>query len=445
LSAPASPAPSHRIDHERSILADVIAGYAPRDFAVRFSDGSRWEAEGEARFTLALAHPGSLRRLLARAKILDVWEAYTFGDIDVEGDLASFFRLAVFLGGIRRSKDEARTFAERLSSLPEEQRSAQRDDTAVRRAGEVHSIARDRAAISHHYDLPTSFFKLWLDPFMQYTCAYFHDAEEDLGAAQLRKMEYLCRKLALRPGQRLLDVGCGWGGFARYASARHGVHTVGCTISRSQYASAVEELREAGLQSRCQIRLQDYREVDEPSSYDAISIIGVLEHFGEENVPVFFARAWDLLRPGGRLLVQTITSSQTEPPPPSWQLVARYVFPDGDPAPLPGIVQAAELAAFEVRDVESLREHYARTVDHWFRRLDAHAEEARRLTSEQVYRAWRVYLVGARLGFEAGANGLYQLLLVKPDAGRSGVPLTRHDWYTSDVGSAAGSVPGSKY
>ncbi|HEY3886324.1 MAG TPA: cyclopropane-fatty-acyl-phospholipid synthase family protein, partial [Vicinamibacterales bacterium] len=414
------------------LLRDLLVGYEPRDFAVRFWDGSQWDApSGTApRFTIVAEHPGSIRALLWPPHLITAWEAYIYGDIDIQGDLLAFMRLASFLGRARRSHEALQRIAARVEQLSNGL--APRGLHRARLSGEPHSIERDRAAIAHHYDdVPTPFYALWLGRQMVYTCGYFLQKTDDLDVAQHQKMDHVCRKLRLTPGDRLLDVGCGWGGLIMHASREYEVDAVGVTNSPTQFEWTAERIQEGTFDGRCRVLYTDYRDVDEPGGYDAISILEVLEHLGEAMVPAFFDKAWTLLRPGGRLLVQTITTSLTVPPPPSWSMVAAYVFPDAEPLSLVTSIRAAEEVGFEVRDIESLREHYALTLDHWLRRLDARRDEARALTDDIVYRIWRVYLAGSRHGFDTGAYNLYQYLLVKPDEGQSGTPLTRRDWYNA--------------
>jgi cyclopropane-fatty-acyl-phospholipid synthase len=431
LWAVAHPAAS---DHETlvarslSLLQDALAGYEPLDFSVRCWNGATWTPCDAPRFTLVLTHPGSVRQLLWPPKLITVWDAYAFGDIEIEGDLRGLLRLAEHLGRIRRGREALRAFEARIDELPSEARPRDARHTP-RLTGEPHSLERDKAAISHHYDVPPAFFELWLDPLIQYSCAYFHDPGEDLETAQARKVEYLCRKLRLKPGERLLDVGCGWGGLIRYVARHYDVETVGLSIARAQVEFTRARIAAEGLEARCRVEQVDVRELVAPAAYDAITIVGVLEHFGETAARQFFENAWTLLRPGGRLVVQTITTSVHIAPPPSWQLVHRFVFPDGHPLPLSMELQFAELAGFEVRDVESLREHYALTLEHWIRNLRRRELEARTLVDDVTYRTWLMYLVGSQVGFETGAYSLHHYLLVKPDQGRSRLPLTRRDWY----------------
>jgi cyclopropane-fatty-acyl-phospholipid synthase len=243
----------------------------------------------------------------------------------------------------------------------------------------------------------------------------------------VRKLDYICRKLRLRPGERLLDIGCGWGGLIVHAAAHYDVEAVGITLSVPQAEVARERLRESGLNPRCRVEVCDYRDLEPGQPYDKIVSVGMFEHVGEELLPEYFRRAFGLLRPGGVFLNHGIACSaiyRRQGP----SFTDRYVFPDGDLVPINTSLRAAELSGFEVRDVEGLREHYALTLHHWVRRLEAHAEEARRITNDATYRIWRLYMAGSAHGFRIGRLNLYQTLFARPLRGQSGLPLTREDW-----------------
>jgi cyclopropane-fatty-acyl-phospholipid synthase len=265
-----------------------------------------------------------------------------------------------------------------------------------------------------------------------YSCAYFKKPDEDLDPAQVRKLDYICRKLRLHPGERLLDIGCGWGALIMHAAAQYGVECVAVTLSVAQAQVARERLRAAGLNDRCRVEVADYRDIDHDQQYDKIASVGMFEHVGEALLPSYFERAWSLLRPGGVFLNDGIAHSATyRRPGPSF--VDRYVFPDGELVPISGSLRTAEQSGFEVRDVESLREHYALTLHHWVRQLENHADEARRITSDPTYRIWRLYMAGSAHGFRSGRLNVYQTLLAKPVRGQSGLPLTRSDWYQAQI------------
>jgi cyclopropane-fatty-acyl-phospholipid synthase len=358
---------------------------------------------------------------------LALGEAYVDDDYDIEGDIEAAFDLADYLLGQERSLWQSLDLTARLRRMP----GSDLLRTGLHPAGlpgPVHSKDRDRQAVRYHYDLPAEFYALWLDRRMVYSCAYFAKPEEDLETAQVRKLDYICRKLRLRPGERLLDIGCGWGGLIMHAAAHYGVEALGITLSEPQAELAQKRLRESELNDRGRVEVCDYRDLKHDQHYDKIVSVGMVEHVGEELLPEYFRRACSLLRPGGVFLNHGIAySANYQRRGPSF--TDRYVFPDGELLPISTSLRAAELSGFEVRDVESLREHYALTLHHWVRRLEASAEEARRITNDATYRIWRLYMAGAAHGFRTARLNVYQTLLARPRQGDSGLPLTREDWY----------------
>ncbi len=420
-----------------AILQELLGGYPSREFAVRLWDGVVWPAEAEQspRFTLVLNHPGALRRMFLHPSDLTLGEAYIYGDFDVEGDLIAAFRLADPLRRLKLGTADWLRLGRRLLSLP--RASVSREGRqAAHISGGVHSRARDRRAISYHYDVSNGFYALWLDRRMVYSCAYFAHTDDDLDTAQERKLDHICRKLRLQPGERLLDIGCGWGGLVIYAAQKYGVEAAGITLSQPQVDLAQARIREAGLEDRCRVELVDYREVPPQPPFDKLVSVGMFEHVGEAKLPVYFERAWRLLRPGGLFLNHGIACPGTEPRPKKRRnsFSNRYVFPDGELTPISYSLRVAEAVGFEVRDVESLREHYALTLRHWVRRLEAHHDDALRYVDEVTYRVWRLFMSGSADGFETDQHNVYQSLLVKPGpGGRSGLPLTRADLYRTNA------------
>jgi cyclopropane-fatty-acyl-phospholipid synthase len=408
-------------------LENLLADYPKRDFQVRLWDGSTWGIAKLPRFTLVLKHPGALRAMFLSPSELTLGEAYIYDDFDIEGDIEAAFDLAEYLLGQERSLWKSLDLAERLHKLPANSSPRTRPQPA-KLGGPVHSKERDRQAITYHYDLPAEFYALWLDRRMVYSCAYFATPEEDLDTAQQRKLDYICRKLRLRRGDRLLDIGCGWGGLIMYAATHYGVHAVGITLSVPQAELARQRIREAGLNNECRVEIWDYRDLESSQQYDKIVSIGMFEHVGETLLREYFSRAWDLLRPGGIFLNHGIAYSATyRRRGPSF--ADRYVFPDGELVPISTTLRAAELAGLEVRDVESLREHYALTLHHWLQRLESHAEQVCRITNDTTYRIRRLHMAGAAHGFRSGRLNVYQTLLAKSVHGKSGLPLTREDLY----------------
>ena len=410
-------------------LDELLADYPQRDFQVRFWDGTIWGATLQPSFTLVLKHPGALREMLAEDTELSLAEAYIFDDVDIEGDIEAVLGLADYLlahenHGFRQNL----RLAGLLRQMPDRrgQRGRHRPHHFF---GELHSNLRDRQAISYHYDLPPEFFALWLDHNMQYSAAYFMDEKDaNLDWAQVRKLDYLCRKLRLRRGDRLLDIGCGWGALALYAAQNFGVEALGITLSVRQAEVARQRIRDAGLNQQCRIEVCDYRDL-EAGQFDKIASIGMFEHVGQMRLEEYFTRVRELLRPGGVFLNSGIASSISTSRRQSASFIDRYVFPDGELVPISVGLGFAEQSGLEVRDLESLREHYAQTLRHWVRRLEMKAAEARSIVGDATYRVWRLYMAGSAHRFCSGELNLYHMLLVKPEESKSCVPLTRADWY----------------
>ncbi len=464
-------------DHLGIALVKALWGdLRSRDFAVRFWDGATWDVEAGCprRFTLVFESPDGLSKLLSAPTDLALGEAYVFQDIDIEGDIESALDLADrilrhrseigLVEGIRiwlhlrrllsahrapsslRQTDYFSAAGSKtglpangpprleevgLGSSPKRWRSL--------RPGRRHTPADDRSAIAYHYDVSNDFYQLWLDRRMVYSCAYFAAPDEDLDTAQERKLDYVCRKLRLRPGERLLDLGCGWGGLVIHAAQHFGVDALGITLSRDQAELAGRRIQELGLVGQCRVEHRDYRTLAADAAgglgaragtcYDKIACVGMFEHVGEANLLGCMKQTIDLLKPGGVFLFHGITRGYQFPlPEPSF--VTRYVFPNGELVPISTVLRAAEAVGFEVRDLESLREHYVLTLRHWVERLDAKRDEAIRLTDPATFRVWKLFMAGSAQRFRVNQINLHQVLLAKPDSrGSSRLPLTRADWY----------------
>ncbi|MFG2650840.1 class I SAM-dependent methyltransferase [Streptomyces sp. NPDC048436] len=420
-------------------LAEQLLG-APLPVRLRAWDGS--EAGPPDGPTLVVRSRRALRRLMWKPGELGLARAWVAGDLDVEGDLyAVLDRLAEF---IWERDDDAKSLRESLREP--EFRAAARSLVALsapflppapppeemRRRGRLHLHTKgsDRQAISHHYDVGNDFYELVLGPSMVYSCAYWESEASTLEDAQRDKLELISRKLALKPGMRLLDVGCGWGSMAIHAAREHGVTVVGVTLSQEQAAYARKRIAEEGLTDRIEIRVQDYRDVRD-GPYDAISSIGMAEHVGSEQYLEYARDLHALLKPGGRLLNHQI-ARRPQADESSYEVdefIDAYVFPDGELAPVGTTVGLLERAGFEVRDVEAIREHYALTLRRWVANLEARWQEGQRLTSPGRARIWRLYMAASALSFERNRIGVNQVLAVKtPEAGTSGLPLRAREW-----------------
>jgi cyclopropane-fatty-acyl-phospholipid synthase len=416
-----------------AIFRLLLHDYHPRDFAISLWNGNQWGPEsGSPRFTLVVRHPDGLRRMLKpNTNDLSLSEAYISGDLDVVGEIEAAMPVANYLVGRTWPAVTALRIGKNLLGLPRMDRLRRKNGQPAELSGEVHSIERDRQAVTYHYDVSNDFYALWLDEQMVYSCAYFDAVGEGLDAAQARKLDYLCRKLRLRPGERLLDIGCGWGGLIMHAARKYGVEALGITLSAKQAALANQRIKRAGLEKQCRAEVRDYRDLNRASGFEKIVSVGMFEHVGESQLPLYFQHAWHLLRPGGVFLNHGIANRPIDPVPKGPNFISRYVFPDGALVPINATLRYAEEIGFEARDVESLREHYTLTLRHWAQRLELRRDEALKIVDEPTYRVWRLFLSGSAYSFATGLLNVYQTVFVKPVEGRSGLPLTRKDWYSS--------------
>lgn len=431
LISPAEQALDRLVSDELAIVQLILNEYHPRDFTVRMWNGVEWAAETAiSRFTLVLKHPNALKRMLRRAASgRDVCEAFINGEIDIEGDLEAAVPISEYLASRNWPLATKLSLSWRVKNLRTQSASGEKEHSGAVLRGRPHSKARDRQAISYHYNVSNDFYNLWLDRKMVYSCAYFERGDENIDTAQMLKLDYLCRKLQLRSTDRLLDIGCGWGGLIMHAVRHYGVTALGITISEEQARLARERTAQAGLSERCKVEVRDYRDLENVGPFEKVVSVGMFEHVGEKLLPRFFQEAWRLLRPGGIFLNHGIARREIDPPSDRAAFVVRYVFPDGELVPINTALRAAEEAGFEVRDVESLREHYSLTLRHWDRRLQDRYAEAREIVGERKCRIWRLLFCGSAHAFSAGTLNVYQSLLIKPNQGHSGLPLTRSGWY----------------
>ncbi|MGW0861032.1 class I SAM-dependent methyltransferase [Streptomyces sp. NPDC002611] len=423
------PGAAHRLV---SAAETALGGRLP--VRVRAWDGSETGPDGGP--VVVVRSRRALRRLLWQPGELGLAQAYVTGELDIEGDLGE---------GLRRLWAAARERGRHTPRLSAADR-ARAAGTALslgavgpppappasqaRLRGGLHSRARDRAAISHHYDLSNAFYRLLLDETMAYSCGYWASEAPGFTPAdsQRAKLELICRKLGLVPGARLLDVGCGWGSLTLYAAERHEARVTAVTLAREQAAYVREQVRERGLQDRVEVVCQDYRDIT-GGGYDAVATVEMGEHVGDAEYPAFAAALHRLVRPLGRVLVQQMSRGRNAPG--GGAFIEAYIAPDMHMRPVGETVGLLEGAGLEVRSVESLREHYVRTISAWHRTLEERWGDVVALVGEETARVWRLYLVGGALAFEERRMGVDQVLCVRPTAeGFGGMSPTPEDWYT---------------
>ncbi|HZY63390.1 MAG TPA: cyclopropane-fatty-acyl-phospholipid synthase family protein [Edaphobacter sp.] len=380
---------------------------------------------GTPHFTVTIKSLDALKTILWDPNEITLGDAFVRGDIDVDGDIFAMFEFADFIFNHAHGKDGP-FYGRRMvfSAINAFRRLEYKIDDLF-----IHSLRRDKEAISYHYDKPPEFFAPWLGPTMVYSCAYFCRNSESLDEAQRNKLDLICRKLRLNPGDRMLDIGCGWGSLIMHAAKHYGVHATGITLSKEQLAFAQQRIEKEGLSSQCEVRLCDYRELDPArTSFDKISSVGMFEHVGWQNLGTYFNTVKKLLKPGGAFLNHGIVSSLEEFKKQGPSFIRKYVFPDTALATLPLVTTQAENAGFELRDVECLREHYERTLHGWVDRLEQCKRELLDYVDMQTYRIWRLYMAGSAEAFRKAKISIYQILLSKPGNEDHPQPMTRADW-----------------
>ena len=383
-----------------------------RPFALSFWDGSSLPATQQGAPTFEINSPQAFSHLLRAPGELGLGRAYALGLIDTD-DIDGAMLLVDGYEPPRPGPLQIVRLALAVLRGAGFKLNTQLPETELRLTGKRHTIARDRRAVRHHYDSGNDFFKLFLDETMPYSCAYWKGGATTLAEAQDAKREIVCTKLGLRAGERLLDVGCGWGAMAMHAASRHGARAVGISLSQPQVDLANERAAAAGLADEVEFRVADYREMG-GEQFDAISSIGMVEHVGEERIDLYARTLFGLLKPGGRLLNHGIAKLADFDTKDEGPFSERFVFPDGVPIPLSRIVLALERAGFNTTHVEGLQADYARTLDHWIASYEARYDEAVAIAGEERARVYKLYLRAARQGFMTGWASIYQVLAQRP-------------------------------
>jgi cyclopropane-fatty-acyl-phospholipid synthase len=429
---------THALQTARNLLDRLFSHYTDHPYAVCLWDGQTIGSESGEKpdFTLVLTHPGSLRNMLIPPGELSLAEAYLRGDFDIQGDIIAAMSLTSALDQLKLQ--DWLGMVRMLLSLHQDH--APHEYLKGRQPAEVsgtrHSKERDRAAVTYHYDTGNDFYRLFLGKWMAYSCAYFTAPQVDLDTAQAAKFEHICRKLRLKQGDRLLDIGCGWGGLVLYAAQNYGVQALGITLSQPQVDYGNAWIQRAGLDGKARLELRDYRDLSSLDPFDKVVSVGMFEHVGREKQSEYFQSAFNSLRPGGLFLNHGIAAVSGLKP--SWleriflqrgRFVDQYVFPDGELLLISTALDFAEETGFEVRDVESLREHYALTLRSWVSNLEGNYQQAVQIKDERTYRTWRLYMAASAYGFENGQINLYQALLSKSRQGHAELPFTRADIY----------------
>jgi cyclopropane-fatty-acyl-phospholipid synthase len=410
-----------------AVLRAVFRERYARRFAIRLWDGTLIPAAEQPLFTLEVNDPGALRAAFKPPVDLNAGRAFASGLLDVDGDVEA--AVDELLEVMEQPSGAALLrLTMLLRKLPAGPLPPLRE---AKLSGKRHTLARDRAAIGFHYDQPVAFYKTFLDRDLVYSCAYFDPDVADLDEAQRAKIDYSLRKLRLQPGERLLDIGCGWGALVVRAAQEFGAYVLGVTLSQRQVEEARKRIRQAGVEERARVELWDYRELP-ATTFDKIVSIGMFEHVGREKLPEYFDTAFRLLKNGGLFLNHGIALEQRNlRDGKASGFMDRFIFPDGELVKVSDALQIAEDTGFEVRDVENLREHYMRTLRAWVGNLERNRDAAIEAAGLQSYRAWRLYMAGSAQGFRTGRMGLFQSLLAKPDKdGAVAIPPTRRDLYS---------------
>lgn len=393
------------LDSCRKLLTVILEDYTG-PVAIRLWNNEVVIGDDSAACTLVFRKAYPLQELFLRKDLNRLAEAHLCGDVDAEGEVELFFDLVDYLLNRELTPVEHIRIFQLIAMMPN---SRKKNGSPFQKIG----AARDgnsKGSIAHHYDIGNEFYRLFLDPEMVYSCAYFSDPEQSLADAQRDKLDYICRKLRLAPGQKLLDIGCGWGGLALWAARNYRVEVHGITLSQEQYNYAVARSQDLKLDKRIKFELRDYRELPNDIHYDRIVSVGMFEHIGIDNFPIYFNAIKKLLKPDGLFLNHGITNDAEWGDTPITRFMNKYIFPDGELARIGTVINAMEDAGLEILDTEALRPHYVFTLRHWIKNLAASKEKAIRAAGNATYRLWRLYMAGSAYYFNHGSTGLYQVL-----------------------------------
>lgn len=413
-------------------LTHELEAYRGPSFELRLWDntGANY-GSGRPSFVVTVKSLDVLKAILWDPNEISLGDAFVKGELEVEGDIFAMFEFADFVFKKEHASEQA-SYARRLAiSAAKMYQDLQYKVSDLF----VHTLRRDRQAISFHYDKPAEFFAPWLGPSMVYSCAYFRRNSESLEEAQRNKLDLICKKLSLKPGEEMLDIGCGWGSLILHAAKYYGVHATGITLSEQQFAFARQRISKESLDAECDVQLCDYRQISHDSPvFDKVSSVGMFEHVGWQNLDTYFDTVKRLLKPGGAFLNHGIVSSLEEFKKQGPSFIRKYVFPDTALATLPIVTTEAEHAGFELRDIECLREHYERTLHDWVDRLERCKRELLNYVDPETYRVWRLYMAGSAEAFRRAKISIYQILLWNPGSEQPALPCTREDWLLESGG-----------
>lgn len=421
----------------KRIVEQMFQNYTG-SLGVRLWDGKLISlGRGKPVATIIINTAKLIRELAWRPDPLRLAEAYFFGEIDIEGDLYALLKQRTHLQSLALSMRNRLSLFSIAMRLGNHLESVGHDSSSIRWpkplktfVSRLNSKEFNREAIAFHYDVSNNFYRLWLDEQMVYSCAYFNDPDESIDQAQRNKLHHICRKLRLKAGERLLDIGCGWGALICWAAQHYGVRAHGITLSRQQYEWTKNKINDLGIAKQVTVELMDYRDLPENTVYEKVSSIGMFEHVGIKNLPTYFRAVGRVLKPGGLFLNHGITNDEEGGHKTiGSEFMQRYVFPDGELESVCNVQRVMEHTGFEIWDVEALRPHYVLTLQRWVKQLEAHEEEAKALVGEATYRVWRLYMAACASQFEQGAIGVYQILATKRRDGLVDLPLTRRDLY----------------